>query len=201
MPRRFLPLWYPIRKVDDVVIAITFAFQILILCTGTQQATSFTMYRRIHGISQRVVVGYHPRRNCRVVGGSLCQQWGTIPPGLNSQTSILLDSNELRRSSAPHLISMRCGSSSSSSTTSSDSTGTSSEYEHWVRRLYMTNMFNPVKLGLDNIQQIHDLLGNPMDDVSVTDAYLFEYMPIVDALRETQLFCSIPLFIFVISPT
>jgi hypothetical protein len=38
-------------------------------------------------------------------------------------------------------------------------------YEHWVRRLYMTNMFNPVKLGLENIEKIHSLMGNPMDDV------------------------------------
>lgn len=41
-----------------------------------------------------------------------------------------------------------------------------SEYEKWVRRLYMTNMFHPVKMGLTNIQQLHDLVGNPMDDVS-----------------------------------
>lgn len=39
-------------------------------------------------------------------------------------------------------------------------------YEYWVRRLYRTNMFNPVKLGLDNMQRLHDALGNPMDDVS-----------------------------------
>ena len=37
-------------------------------------------------------------------------------------------------------------------------------YERWVRRLYMTNLFHPVKLGLSNIQQLHAALGNPMDD-------------------------------------
>ena len=41
-----------------------------------------------------------------------------------------------------------------------------SDYEKWVRRLYMTNMFHPVKMGLSNMQQLHDLMGNPMDDVS-----------------------------------
>lgn len=38
-----------------------------------------------------------------------------------------------------------------------------STYEHWVRRLYMTNLFQPVKMGLDNIEKLHDLLGRPMD--------------------------------------
>jgi hypothetical protein len=41
-----------------------------------------------------------------------------------------------------------------------------SGYEKWVRRLYATNMFHPVKLGLDNMRRLHQLLGNPMDDVS-----------------------------------
>jgi hypothetical protein len=41
-----------------------------------------------------------------------------------------------------------------------------SGYEKWVRRLYATNMFHPVKLGLDNMRQLHQLLGHPMDDVS-----------------------------------
>jgi hypothetical protein len=39
------------------------------------------------------------------------------------------------------------------------------DYEKWVRRLYMTNMFHPVKMGLTNMRQLHNLLGNPMDDV------------------------------------
>ena len=39
-------------------------------------------------------------------------------------------------------------------------------YEQWVRRLYMTNLFHPVKMGLTNMQRLHELLGNPMDDVS-----------------------------------
>jgi hypothetical protein len=39
-------------------------------------------------------------------------------------------------------------------------------YEKWVRRLYATNMFHPVKLGLENMHLLHKLLGNPMDDVS-----------------------------------
>lgn len=48
-----------------------------------------------------------------------------------------------------------------------------SSYEHWVRRLYMTNMYNPVKLGLENIEKIHSMLGNPMDDVSNAMVILF----------------------------
>lgn len=39
-------------------------------------------------------------------------------------------------------------------------------YERWVRRLYQTNLFNPVKLGLQNIQQLHSALGSPIDRVS-----------------------------------
>lgn len=39
-----------------------------------------------------------------------------------------------------------------------------SDYEKWVRQLYKTNMFHPVKMGLQNIQQLHDLLGSPMDN-------------------------------------
>jgi hypothetical protein len=39
-----------------------------------------------------------------------------------------------------------------------------SPYERWVRRLYMTNMFHPVKLGLKNIEMLHEAMGSPMDD-------------------------------------
>lgn len=37
-------------------------------------------------------------------------------------------------------------------------------YERWIRRLYQTNLFHPVKLGLDNIDNLHEALGRPMDD-------------------------------------
>lgn len=46
-------------------------------------------------------------------------------------------------------------------------------YEKWVRRLYATNMFHPVKLGLENMHLLHKLLGNPMDDVSASSASNF----------------------------
>ena len=49
-------------------------------------------------------------------------------------------------------------------------------YEEWVRRLYMTNLFHPVKMGLTNMQRIHQLLGNPMDDVS-TNYHLSRCFP------------------------
>ena len=45
-------------------------------------------------------------------------------------------------------------------------------YERWVRRLYQTNLFNPVKLGLQNIQDLHDALGSPMNNVSSTIEYI-----------------------------
>ena len=58
---------------------------------------------------------------------------------------------------------------SSSATSSSDERPEAghSEYEHWVRRLYRTNLFHPVKMGLQNIQQLHEQLGNPMDATTV----------------------------------
>lgn len=40
-------------------------------------------------------------------------------------------------------------------------------YEQYVRRLYQTNIFHPVKLGLTNIQQIHDAIGGPMDNPNI----------------------------------
>ena len=41
-----------------------------------------------------------------------------------------------------------------------------SNYERLVRKLYMTNLFNPVKLGLENMDRLHKILGSPMDQVS-----------------------------------
>jgi len=41
--------------------------------------------------------------------------------------------------------------------------GMMTEYEKLVRRLYKTNLFHPVKMGLDNIHQLHRALGSPMD--------------------------------------
>ena len=40
-------------------------------------------------------------------------------------------------------------------------------YEQWVRRLYMTNLFHPVKLGLQNIHQLYDALKKPLDNIPV----------------------------------
>lgn len=40
-----------------------------------------------------------------------------------------------------------------------------SNYERLVRKLYMTNLFNPVKLGLENMDKLHKVLGSPMDQV------------------------------------
>ena len=43
-----------------------------------------------------------------------------------------------------------------------------SDYERWVRRLYETNMFHPVKMGLNNIEQLHAAMGKPMDHKNCT---------------------------------
>jgi len=44
-----------------------------------------------------------------------------------------------------------------------------SNYEKLVRKLYMTNLFNPVKLGLENMEKLHEAIGRPMDkpDISI----------------------------------
>ncbi|GKZ00188.1 hypothetical protein MPSEU_000971800 [Mayamaea pseudoterrestris] len=48
-----------------------------------------------------------------------------------------------------------------------DTTAPAPDYDVWVRRLYTTNLYQPVKMGLDNIQQLYNLLGKPLDDVPV----------------------------------
>jgi len=40
-------------------------------------------------------------------------------------------------------------------------------YDECVRRLYLTNMFHPMKVGLQNIVAIHEALGSPMNKVSI----------------------------------
>jgi len=40
-------------------------------------------------------------------------------------------------------------------------------YEKCVRRLYLTNMFHPVKMGLQNMIQLHECMGNPMTNRNV----------------------------------
>jgi len=67
------------------------------------------------------------------------------------------------------------------------------EYEKWVRRLYATNMFHPVKLGLENMHLLHKLLGNPMDDpnrvvvhVAGTNGKGSVCLKIANALRNQQ---------------
>eukprot|EP00566_Odontella_aurita_P007781 CAMPEP_0113533536 /NCGR_PEP_ID=MMETSP0015_2-20120614/4664_1 /TAXON_ID=2838 /ORGANISM="Odontella" /LENGTH=682 /DNA_ID=CAMNT_0000432609 /DNA_START=374 /DNA_END=2422 /DNA_ORIENTATION=+ /assembly_acc=CAM_ASM_000160 len=48
------------------------------------------------------------------------------------------------------------------------STPNKSLYERLVRRLYMTNLFHPVKMGLQNIEDLHRALKSPLDDPSIT---------------------------------
>jgi dihydrofolate synthase / folylpolyglutamate synthase len=54
-----------------------------------------------------------------------------------------------------------------SSTEGEDDEQRFTPYERWVRRLYMTNLFHPVKLGLENMVQLHAALGNPMRHIPV----------------------------------
>jgi len=42
------------------------------------------------------------------------------------------------------------------------------DYEYWVRKLYMTNLFNAAKMGLENTVQLHAALGSPMDNPNLT---------------------------------
>ena len=48
-----------------------------------------------------------------------------------------------------------------------------SNYERLVRKLYQTNLFNPVKLGLENMNKLHEILGSPMDQVRMIQSLLF----------------------------
>lgn len=88
----------------------------------------------------------------------------------------------IRSSSSTTLHSMMRSTTSSSSSSSSDppaqpqkqsqsSSGEDEEgwtnYERLVRKLYQTNLFNPVKLGLENMHKLHDILGSPMDQVRI----------------------------------
>ena len=61
----------------------------------------------------------------------------------------------------------------------SNATSKYTGYEKWVRRLYATNMFHPVKLGLENMHLLHELLGSPMDDVSMRYSSVVQYAVLV----------------------
>jgi dihydrofolate synthase / folylpolyglutamate synthase len=50
---------------------------------------------------------------------------------------------------------------------STSSTRKYTDYETWVRRLYSTNLFHPVKLGLTNMIKLYEALGRPMDQTCV----------------------------------
>ncbi|KAL9184108.1 hypothetical protein ACHAXT_002194 [Thalassiosira profunda] len=47
-----------------------------------------------------------------------------------------------------------------------------SHYERLVRKLYMTNLFNPVKLGLENMDRLHKALGSPMDQPNISIVHI-----------------------------
>lgn len=77
--------------------------------------------------------------------------------------STMNQSNSNSNISAPS-SSQKQSISSNSTTTKEEETW--SDYERLVRKLYMTNLFNPVKLGLENMDRLHKILGSPMDKVS-----------------------------------
>ncbi|KAL3779209.1 hypothetical protein HJC23_006023 [Cyclotella cryptica] len=47
-----------------------------------------------------------------------------------------------------------------------------SQYEQLVRKLYMTNLFNPVKLGLENMDRLHEMIGRPMDQPNISVVHI-----------------------------
>jgi len=84
---------------------------------------------------------------------------------------------------------MGTGGDNDGSTVAGNHTG----YEKWVRRLYATNMFHPVKLGLENMHLLHKLMGKPMDDpnrvvvhVAGTNGKGSVCLKIANALRNQQ---------------
>jgi len=87
-------------------------------------------------------------------------------------TSLILSSFRSNSNGASRLSS----SSSRKQSTSDDDTeqeeGSWSNYERLVRKLYMTNLFNPVKLGLENMDRLHKLLGIPMDQPTVAVVHI-----------------------------
>ena len=69
-------------------------------------------------------------------------------------------------------LNMNAPSSSQKQSISSNSTTSKeekewSDYERLVRKLYMTNLFNPLKLALKHMDRLHKILGSPMDKVNV----------------------------------
>ena len=48
-------------------------------------------------------------------------------------------------------------------TNTDDNPSLHTDYERCVRRLYETNMWHPVKMGLQNIESLYSALGKPMD--------------------------------------
>jgi dihydrofolate synthase/folylpolyglutamate synthase len=94
-----------------------------------------------------------------------------------------------QKSSSFSVPAMGTGIDNDGSIATNDYTG----YEKWVRRLYATNMFHPVKLGLENMHLLHKLLGNPMDDpnrivvhVAGTNGKGSVCLKIANALRNQQ---------------
>lgn len=72
-----------------------------------------------------------------------------------------------------HLSSTMRSFSSSSPTDATNNNGAKEErewsnYEKLVRKLYMTNLFNPVKLGLENMDKLHKAIGSPMDKPNIS---------------------------------
>jgi len=87
-------------------------------------------------------------------------------PGERRYQSTILPGNN-RRQQAPQLQIMQpltsLFSSNSLDSKEEEEEEEWSAYEKLVRKLYMTNLFNPVKLGLENMNKLHELLGNPMN--------------------------------------
>ena len=125
---------------------------------------------------------YFTNRRHRGEGLALYYTSPTITPTRPFFPSSSSVNKSIIRSSSSTTLHSMMRSTTSSSSSSSDppaqpqkqsqsSSGEDEEgwtnYERLVRKLYQTNLFNPVKLGLENMHKLHDILGSPMDQVRI----------------------------------
>eukprot|EP01082_Thalassiosira_pseudonana_P014258 g12827.t1 g12827 contig7:247939-249810(+) len=144
-------------------------FALLLSLASSDMAFSFVIVRRSVMTCQK-----------RFASTSTCAGAGRRSANIGVATSNI-------RSIASHITGVISSTSLFQSTPSTDNIPSSSQptqqsrslskkaehewtnYEKLVRKLYMTNLFNPVKLGLENMDQLHKALGSPMDksDISI----------------------------------
>lgn len=118
---------------------------------------SFACFNSAGGCHNNIMIGTelaggHTARHHRIQ----IMQRQPFASALHSSATARSNSNDAIQSDAHNII---------SNESSKDKEW--SNYEKLVRKLYMTNLFNPVKLGLENMDLLHKALGSPMDQVRV----------------------------------